>query len=46
VTNALEKLGVPRSDMEVSPRWWNDPRVPNYGDGREAQNRRVEISTK
>jgi OmpA-OmpF porin, OOP family len=43
VATALEKLGVPRSDMVVSGRGMNDPRVPTAPGVREPQNRRVEI---
>src|SRR6266481_2590324 len=43
VAAALEKLGVARSDMLVSGRGMNDPRVPTAPGVREPQNRRVEI---
>ena len=43
VANALAKLGVARSDMAVSGRGENDPRVPTAQGVREPQNRRVEI---
>jgi OmpA-OmpF porin, OOP family len=43
VAAALEKLGVPRSDMVVTGRGMNDPRVPRAPGVREPQNRRVEI---
>src|SRR6516162_6153068 len=43
VAVALEKLGVPRSDMVVTGRGMNDPRVPTPLGVREPQNRRVEI---
>jgi OmpA-OmpF porin, OOP family len=43
VANALAKLGVARSDMAVSGRGENDPRVPTPPGVREPQNRRVEI---
>jgi outer membrane protein OmpA-like peptidoglycan-associated protein/opacity protein-like surface antigen len=43
VAAALEKLGVPRSDMVVTGRGMNDPRVPTAPGVREPQNRRVEI---
>jgi len=43
VAVALEKLGVPRSDMVVTGRGMNDPRVPTALGVREPQNRRVEI---
>src|SRR5215469_13613851 len=43
VANALAKLGVTRSDMTVSGRGENDPRVPTPPGVREPQNRRVEI---
>ena len=43
VAAALERLGVPRSDMVVTGRGMNDPRVPTPLGVREPQNRRVEI---
>jgi OmpA-OmpF porin, OOP family len=43
VATALAKLGVARSDMAVSGRGENDPRVPTPQGVREPQNRRVEI---
>jgi OmpA-OmpF porin, OOP family len=43
VAVALERLGVPRSDMVVAGRGMNDPRVPTALGVREPQNRRVEI---
>ena len=43
VAAALEKLGVPRTDMAVSGRGQNDLRVPTADGVREPQNRRVEI---
>jgi OOP family OmpA-OmpF porin len=43
VAAALERLGVPRSDMVVSGRGENDLRVPTPNGVREPQNRRVEI---
>jgi OOP family OmpA-OmpF porin len=43
VTNALASFGVVRSDMAVSGRGENDPRVPTAQGVREPQNRRVEI---
>jgi OmpA-OmpF porin, OOP family len=43
VAVALERLGVPRSDMVVTGRGMNDPRVPTAPGVREPQNRRVEI---
>jgi OOP family OmpA-OmpF porin len=43
VATALERLGVPRSDMAVSGRGENDLRVPTPDGVREPQNRRVEI---
>jgi OOP family OmpA-OmpF porin len=43
VANALQRLGVPRSDMAVSGRGENDLRVPTPDGVREPQNRRVEI---
>ncbi|MBO0736499.1 MAG: OmpA family protein [Alphaproteobacteria bacterium] len=43
VATALERLGVPRTDMAVSGRGMNDPRVPTPRGVREPQNRRVEI---
>ena len=43
VASALEGLGVPRSDMVVTGRGMNDPRVPTAPGVREPQNRRVEI---
>jgi OmpA-OmpF porin, OOP family len=43
VANALAALGVARSDMVVSGRGMNDPRVPTALGVREPQNRRVEI---
>ncbi len=43
VAVALERLGVPRSEMVVAGRGMNDPRVPTPLGVREPQNRRVEI---
>src|SRR5436190_15317685 len=43
VASALERLGVPRSDMVVAGRGENDLRVPTPKGVREPQNRRVEI---
>jgi OOP family OmpA-OmpF porin len=43
VASALERLGVPRSDMIVAGRGENDLRVPTPKGVREPQNRRVEI---
>src|SRR5215469_4817353 len=43
VASALERLGVPRSDMVVAGRGENDLRVPTPDGVREPQNRRVEI---
>jgi OOP family OmpA-OmpF porin len=43
VANALANMGVARSDMAVSGRGMNDPRVPTAAGVREPQNRRVEI---
>jgi OmpA-OmpF porin, OOP family len=43
VANALAALGVARSDMVVTGRGMNDPRVPTAPGVREPQNRRVEI---
>src|SRR5215831_16432950 len=43
IANALAKLGVARSDMAVSGRGEDDPRVPTARGVREPQNRRVEI---
>jgi len=43
VATALERLGVPRSDMVVAGRGENDLRVPTPDGVREPQNRRVEI---
>jgi OmpA-OmpF porin, OOP family len=43
VAVALERLGIPRSDMLVAGRGMNDPRVPTALGVREPQNRRVEI---
>jgi OmpA-OmpF porin, OOP family len=43
VAVALQRLGVPRSDMIVAGRGMNDPRVPTPLGVREPQNRRVEI---
>jgi outer membrane protein OmpA-like peptidoglycan-associated protein len=43
VAGALERLGVPRSDMTVAGRGMSDPRVPTPVGVREPQNRRVEI---
>jgi len=43
VAAALEKLGVPRSDMVIAGRGENDLRVPTPNGVREPQNRRVEI---
>jgi len=43
VAGALERLGVPRSDMLVHGRGENDNRVPTANGVREPQNRRVEI---
>jgi len=44
VTNALANFGVARSDMVVTGRGENDPRVPTPPGVREPQNRRVEIA--
>jgi OmpA-OmpF porin, OOP family len=44
VAVALERLGVPRSDMAVTGRGMADPRVPTALGVREPQNRRVEIT--
>jgi OOP family OmpA-OmpF porin len=43
VADALTRLGVPRTDMNVSGRGKNDQRVPTADGVREPQNRRVEI---
>jgi OOP family OmpA-OmpF porin len=43
VANAMAALGVARSDMVVTGRGMNDPRVPTAPGVREPQNRRVEI---
>jgi OmpA-OmpF porin, OOP family len=43
VANALAALGVARTDMAVTGRGMNDPRVPTALGVREPQNRRVEI---
>ncbi len=43
VANALAGMGVARSDMVVTGRGMNDPRVPTPLGVREPQNRRVEI---
>jgi len=43
VATALAALGVARSDMAVTGRGMNDPRVPTAAGVREPQNRRVEI---
>jgi outer membrane protein OmpA-like peptidoglycan-associated protein len=43
VANALAAQGVARSDMAVTGRGMNDPRVPTAPGVREPQNRRVEI---
>ncbi len=43
VAAALERLGVPRSDMVIAGRGQNDLRVPTPDGVREPQNRRVEI---
>jgi OmpA-OmpF porin, OOP family len=43
VANALVNQGVARSDMAVSGRGENDPRLPTPQGVREPQNRRVEI---
>jgi OmpA-OmpF porin, OOP family len=43
VAVALQRLGIPRSDMLVAGRGMNDPRVPTALGVREPQNRRVEI---
>lgn len=43
VATALEGMGVPRSDMIVTGRGMNNPRVPTPLGVREPQNRRVEI---
>jgi OmpA-OmpF porin, OOP family len=43
VANALAALGVARTDMVVTGRGMNDPRVPTALGVREPQNRRVEI---
>jgi OmpA-OmpF porin, OOP family len=44
VANALARLGVAPTDMMVSGRGENDPRVPTAQGVREPQNRRVEIA--
>jgi OmpA-OmpF porin, OOP family len=44
VAVALERLGIPRSDMAVTGRGMADPRVPTALGVREPQNRRVEIT--
>jgi OmpA-OmpF porin, OOP family len=44
VANALANFGVARSDMVVTGRGENDPRVPTPPGVREPQNRRVEIA--
>ncbi|MBV9198489.1 MAG: OmpA family protein [Alphaproteobacteria bacterium] len=44
VAAALERLGVPRSDMVVAGHSFNDLRVPTPPGVREPQNRRVEIT--
>jgi OmpA-OmpF porin, OOP family len=43
VANAMVRFGVPRSDMVVTGRGMNNPRVPTAPGVREPQNRRVEI---
>jgi OmpA-OmpF porin, OOP family len=43
VASALAALGIPRSDMVVTGRGMNDPRVPTAPGVREPQNNRVEI---
>jgi OmpA-OmpF porin, OOP family len=43
VAAVLARLGVPRSEMVVTGRGMNDPRVPTPLGVREPQNRRVEI---
>jgi OmpA-OmpF porin, OOP family len=43
IASALANLGVARSDVAVSGRGENDPRVPTAQGVREPQNRRVEI---
>jgi outer membrane protein OmpA-like peptidoglycan-associated protein len=43
VANALANLGVARSDMAVTGRGEDNPRVPTPKGVREPQNRRVEI---
>ncbi len=43
VASALDKLGVPRSAMNVMWRGKENPRVPTPDGVREPQNRRVEI---
>jgi outer membrane protein OmpA-like peptidoglycan-associated protein len=45
VANALANFGVARSDMVVTGRGENDPRVPTPPGVREPQNRRVEIAS-
>jgi outer membrane protein OmpA-like peptidoglycan-associated protein len=45
VASALANLGVARSDMMVTGRGENDPRVPTPPGVREPQNRRVEIGS-
>ena len=43
VAGALERLGVPHTDMAVAGRGMSDPRVPTPVGMREPQNRPVEI---
>jgi outer membrane protein OmpA-like peptidoglycan-associated protein len=43
VAEALERLGVSRTDLMVSARGQDDPRIPSPAGAGEAQNRRVEI---
>jgi outer membrane protein OmpA-like peptidoglycan-associated protein len=43
VADALARLGVPRSEMAVSGRGTDSPRIPAAPGVREPQDRRVEI---
>ena len=43
VADALARLGVPRSEMAVSGRGTDSPRIPTAPGVREPQDRRVEI---
>ena len=43
VADAFARLGVPRSEMAVSGRGTDSPRIPTAPGVREPQDRRVEI---